>query len=353
MGGGEDDDRDDGDDGDDDEDVDDDPPRWRLPDCVISDIRMPGGIDGIKLLQLMRRPPPPPTPADDDDDDDDKAPLQPRRGRGRPRKDGTVYYHAGDRRDGGKGKDEYDPLPSSTIVVDDGGPPRGGRIITPTDQAAQRIDAIHGCISYLSRRDGTPSRRRRLRPASLRDVPVILLTARAMVSDRIVGYGSGADGYLPKPFRPEELLGMIDNLMRRRGGSYGNDDDGGGGEGGDIVEKGGGDLTTEQAREIADEFGEIKELIRARMGRLQETSTDGNDLKEKLRPLLPEAIWMFRTGERRKRVFTRDHIKSILSSCYGVDLTSKKNAGWENLRKELEGRCSERPERLSCSDMPE
>lgn len=37
-----------------------------------------------------------------------------------------------------------------------------------------------------------------------------------MVSDRIVGYKAGADGYIPKPFRPDELLGMVDNLMRRQ-----------------------------------------------------------------------------------------------------------------------------------------
>jgi DNA-binding response OmpR family regulator len=50
----------------------------------------------------------------------------------------------------------------------------------------------------------------------IQDIPVILLTAKAMVSDRIKGYKAGADGYLPKPFRPEELLRMVDNLMKRQ-----------------------------------------------------------------------------------------------------------------------------------------
>ncbi|KAL3944898.1 MAG: hypothetical protein SGBAC_001043 [Bacillariaceae sp.] len=46
--------------------------------------------------------------------------------------------------------------------------------------------------------------------------PVILLTAKAMTKDRIDGYKAGADVYLPKPFDPEELLSILDNLITRR-----------------------------------------------------------------------------------------------------------------------------------------
>jgi hypothetical protein len=173
-----------------------------------------------------------------------------------------------------------------------------------------------------------------------------------MISDRIVGYDAGAEGYLPKPFRPEELLGMIDNLMRRRRRRREMDDMGGGldvddDRGDDIVEgesrrRGtGGDLTTEQFREIANDLIEIRRLIQAQM-----TSMEGANERERMRSLLPEAIWMYRTGERRKRVFTRDHIKSILSSCYDVDVTSKRNARWEVLLRELEDQCTDRPEGL-------
>ena len=45
--------------------------------------------------------------------------------------------------------------------------------------------------------------------------PVLLLTARGTVGDRIVGLNSGADDYLPKPFDPRELLVRIKVVLRR------------------------------------------------------------------------------------------------------------------------------------------
>jgi DNA-binding response OmpR family regulator len=50
----------------------------------------------------------------------------------------------------------------------------------------------------------------------LERVPVVLLTAKAFTSDRIEGYNAGADVYLTKPFDPEELLAIVDNLITRR-----------------------------------------------------------------------------------------------------------------------------------------
>lgn len=47
-------------------------------------------------------------------------------------------------------------------------------------------------------------------------VPVVLLTAKGLSKDRIQGYKAGADAYLPKPFDPEELLSIVDNLILRR-----------------------------------------------------------------------------------------------------------------------------------------
>ena len=46
-------------------------------------------------------------------------------------------------------------------------------------------------------------------------VPVIMLTARGDVYDRIVGLELGADDYLPKPFEPRELLARIEAVLRR------------------------------------------------------------------------------------------------------------------------------------------
>ena len=45
--------------------------------------------------------------------------------------------------------------------------------------------------------------------------PIIMLTARGEVSDRIVGLELGADDYLPKPFEPRELVARIQSVMRR------------------------------------------------------------------------------------------------------------------------------------------
>jgi DNA-binding NarL/FixJ family response regulator len=47
------------------------------------------------------------------------------------------------------------------------------------------------------------------------EVPVVLLTAKGMTKDRIAGFDSGADAYLPKPFDPEELVAVIDNVIDR------------------------------------------------------------------------------------------------------------------------------------------
>ncbi len=48
-----------------------------------------------------------------------------------------------------------------------------------------------------------------------RDIPVIMLTARAMAGDRIAGLETGADDYLTKPFSPRELLLRIQAVLRR------------------------------------------------------------------------------------------------------------------------------------------
>ena len=54
---------------------------------------------------------------------------------------------------------------------------------------------------------------RALRTSS--DVPIIMLTARADESDRIVGLELGADDYLVKPFSPKELVARVRAVLRR------------------------------------------------------------------------------------------------------------------------------------------
>jgi len=50
------------------------------------------------------------------------------------------------------------------------------------------------------------------------DTPILMLTARDTVQDKVSGLRSGADDYMTKPFAFEELLARIEALMRRRGG---------------------------------------------------------------------------------------------------------------------------------------
>jgi two-component system, OmpR family, response regulator MprA len=56
---------------------------------------------------------------------------------------------------------------------------------------------------------------RRLR-GSGDDIPILMLTARDDVADRVVGLEIGADDYLVKPFALEELLARVKALLRRR-----------------------------------------------------------------------------------------------------------------------------------------
>ena len=54
---------------------------------------------------------------------------------------------------------------------------------------------------------------RRLRESG--DIPVIMLTAKGSVNDRVVGLEVGADDYVTKPFSPRELVLRVDSVLRR------------------------------------------------------------------------------------------------------------------------------------------
>lgn len=60
---------------------------------------------------------------------------------------------------------------------------------------------------------------RRIRQFS--EIPIIMLTARGDVMDRVVGLELGADDYLAKPFEPRELLARINRILSRAGNSSG------------------------------------------------------------------------------------------------------------------------------------
>ena len=54
-------------------------------------------------------------------------------------------------------------------------------------------------------------------------VPIVMLTARGDVMDRIVGLEMGADDYLPKPFEPRELVARLQAVLRRGASATGED----------------------------------------------------------------------------------------------------------------------------------
>jgi DNA-binding response OmpR family regulator len=55
-------------------------------------------------------------------------------------------------------------------------------------------------------------------------VPIIMLTARGDVTDRVVGLELGADDYLSKPFEPRELVARIQAVLRRGAGAAADDE---------------------------------------------------------------------------------------------------------------------------------
>ena len=86
--------------------------------------------------------------------------------------------------------------------------------------AARRPDAV--VLDVMMPRVGGLETCRRLR-ADGDDVPILVLTARDSVADRVAGLDAGADDYLVKPFALEELLARLRALLRRSGGEDGTD----------------------------------------------------------------------------------------------------------------------------------
>jgi two-component system response regulator MprA len=117
----------------------------------------------------------------------------------------------------------------SVLVVDDDAPVRrmlertlgaegydvrtasdGGAALAAVERAVPDLLVIDVAMPGL---DGLAVARR-LRGKRL-DTPILMLTARDGVADRVAGLDAGADDYLVKPFAPEELLARVRALMRR------------------------------------------------------------------------------------------------------------------------------------------
>ncbi len=86
-----------------------------------------------------------------------------------------------------------------------------------------------------------------------KSLPVVFLTARGMTSDRILGYQAGVDAYLAKPFDPDELVAIVENLLERRSPNSG-------------------DASSTELERIAQQIAEIRGLITKGNGIVQTPS---------------------------------------------------------------------------------
>jgi len=98
-----------------------------------------------------------------------------------------------------------------------------GHEVIVAEDAEAAMDRLRGALPDLILLDwmlpGMPGidLARRIRgDARLKDIPIIMLTARAEERDKIAGLDTGADDYIIKPFSPRELLARIKAVLRRR-----------------------------------------------------------------------------------------------------------------------------------------
>lgn len=95
--------------------------------------------------------------------------------------------------------------------------------ITLAQDADQAMAAVDGVLPDLVLLDwmlpgqsGVSLARRWRGDARTRELPIIMLTARADETDKVAGLDAGADDYLTKPFSTQELLARIRAVLRRR-----------------------------------------------------------------------------------------------------------------------------------------
>jgi two-component system, OmpR family, phosphate regulon response regulator PhoB len=88
------------------------------------------------------------------------------------------------------------------------------------DQANVAVDAVLPDLVLLDwmlpGQSGVALARRWRADARTRELPIIMLTARADETDKVAGLDAGADDYLTKPFSTQELLARIRAVLRRR-----------------------------------------------------------------------------------------------------------------------------------------
>ena len=108
--------------------------------------------------------------------------------------------------------------------------------------------------------------------------------------------------------------------------------------------------SAQQLKDLKTELMEIKNLLKEEAMQQNKAKIELEEV-EGLTRLLPEAIWMFMNGERRKRLFTSDHIRSILKFCFDSSSSSsslprKGITKRDDLLEELERMNEEYPDRV-------
>lgn len=94
-------------------------------------------------------------------------------------------------------------------------------VVTATDGEQAMImlskgPPVHLVITdwMMPRKDGLTLVREMKASEKLKNIPVVLLTAKSSPRDVIAGINSGARHYLTKPFKPDELIGKVKKVLK-------------------------------------------------------------------------------------------------------------------------------------------
>ena len=98
---------------------------------------------------------------------------------------------------------------------------RAGYEVTTAYDGVEALEAVRSEIPdmiildvMMPRMDGFEALKKLRADAQTKDIPVIMLTAKAQDADIFKGWSSGVDSYLTKPFNPRELLAFVDRIFQ-------------------------------------------------------------------------------------------------------------------------------------------